>query len=152
MLSTPFMWLSSFSVMPRLKRCFALVVLPSVKLHGRVDVFVGRFTRPSQAGRFDALQRPRRTNHELVSRVLRSAFQRESKPSVLDHPSSLRRATYVAFIKVAAFRISLVLRISFVMRFHGVCVSRSSDGRFKGRPPLSAACPQFHLVSVAKFY
>jgi hypothetical protein len=38
MLSTPFMWPSPFSAMPRLKRCFALVVLPSVKLHGRVDV------------------------------------------------------------------------------------------------------------------
>jgi hypothetical protein len=49
-----------------------------VELYGRVDVFVGRFTRPSQAGRFDALQRPRRTNQDLVSRVMRSAFQKEN--------------------------------------------------------------------------
>jgi hypothetical protein len=51
MLSSPFMWLSPLSAMPRLKRRFASVVLPSMNLHGRVDVFVGRFTRPSQAGR-----------------------------------------------------------------------------------------------------
>jgi hypothetical protein len=55
------------------------MVLPSVKLHGRVDVFVGRFTRPSQAGRFDSTQRPRRTNHEMLSCVLRSAIQRENR-------------------------------------------------------------------------
>jgi hypothetical protein len=39
---------------------------------------MGRFSRPSQAGCFDALQH-KRTNHELVSCVLRSAFQRENR-------------------------------------------------------------------------
>jgi hypothetical protein len=58
--------------------------------------------------------------------------------------SSLRRATYVALFKVAYFRISLVFRLT-LMRFHRVRVSCSSDGRFKGRPPLSAASPGFRL-------
>jgi hypothetical protein len=62
MLSSPFMWPSPLSAVPRLKRCFASVVLPSVKFHERVDVFVGCYTRPSQARRFDALQRPLRTH------------------------------------------------------------------------------------------
>jgi hypothetical protein len=79
MLFTPFMWPSSFSAMPLLIRRFASVVLPSMNLHGRVNVFVGRFTRPSQAGRFDALQRPRRSSHKLVSCVPRGAFRRENQ-------------------------------------------------------------------------
>jgi hypothetical protein len=88
--------------MPRLKRRFASVVLPSVKFHGRVNVFVGRFTRPSQAGRFDALQRPRRTHIPMLSvRPVKRYTERESKPLALDHPSLLRRATSVAFNKVA---------------------------------------------------
>jgi hypothetical protein len=56
-----------------------------LNFHGRVDVLVRRFTRPSQAGRFDALQRPRRSSHKMVLRVPRGAGER-IKSSELEFP------------------------------------------------------------------
>jgi hypothetical protein len=74
--------------------------------------------------------------------------ERESKPSVLDHPSLLRRATYVALIKVAAFRISLVLRIT-EFAFRALQMEGLKGGHRFQRSALSLA---LGLVSVAKFY
>jgi hypothetical protein len=83
-----------------------------MNLHGRVNVFVGCFTRPSQAGCFDALQRPRRSSHKMV---LSEALERESIGA--SHPSLLQRATYVALFKVAYLRISFVFRITLKKLF-----------------------------------
>jgi hypothetical protein len=147
MLFSPFMWPSPFSAMPRLLRHFVSVVLPLMNLHGRVDIFMGRFTRPSQAGRFDALQRPQRSSHKMVSRVPRGAFRRENRCFRRWFIPLRRRATYIALFKVAYFRISFVFSHNprKIIRFHGVRILRSSVGRFQGWPPLPAACPGFHL-------
>jgi hypothetical protein len=108
--------------------------------------FCGSLQRLSQAGCFATLQRPRRSNHKMVLCVPRGAGER-IKASELDHPSSLRRATYVALFKVAYLRISLVFRITLgkIICFHGVRGSRSSVGRFQGRPPLWRPSPDFAL-------
>jgi hypothetical protein len=128
---SPFMWPSPLSAMPRLKRHFTSIVLPFVNFHGRVNVLwvtSSALARPDR--RFDALQRPRRMfpRVALVHPAKRHT-RRESKPPALDHPSSLQRPTTVALIKVADFCISLVLRITLVVRLQGVRVLRSSYGR-----------------------
>jgi hypothetical protein len=131
---------------------FAAAVLLLMNLRGRVNVFVGHFTRPSQAGRFDALLRPRRSSLKKVLCIPRGAGER-IEASELDHPSLLRRATYVALFKVAFFRISLVFRITFEKLFiyteFAFCALQLEGPRTSA---TSAACPGFclGLVSAAK--
>jgi hypothetical protein len=143
----------ALSAMPRLLQRFASAVFPLVNLHGRVDVFVGPFTRPSQAGRFDALRRPRRSSHKMVLCVPRGAWERIEAFGA-SHPSSLRRATYVALFKVAFLRISFVFShnprkiICFTeFVFHALQLEGFKGGHhFGGLPWISP----WALVSVAK--
>jgi hypothetical protein len=123
----PFHVAASFSDASSERR-LASVVLPFVNFHGRVDVlWVASCALARLDGRFDALQRPRRTFPRVaLVRPAKRHTKRESKPPALDHPSSLRRPTTVALNKVADFRISLVLGITLVVRFHRVRISRSS--------------------------
>jgi hypothetical protein len=117
--------------MPRLNRRFASVVFPFVNFHGRVNVlWVASRALARLDGRFDALQRPQRTFPRVAPvHPAKRHTRRESKPPALDHPSSLQRPTTVALIKVADFRIPLVLRTTLVVRLQGVRISRSSYGR-----------------------
>jgi hypothetical protein len=110
--------------MPRLNRRFALVVLPSVRVSQRFSGSLNALLRrdaherprwsPNALARQDALRpwaTPTRT-HSNALRVCKASYRESIKASGVDLPSSLRRVTTVALIKVAYFRISLVLRIT----------------------------------------
>jgi hypothetical protein len=96
-----------------------------------------------------------RTHYQCFLRVCKALYRESIEASGVDLPSSLRRAISVALIKVAYFRISLVLRITFVMRVHEIRVLRSSVWKVLRattafqRPALNLASD---IVSVAKHY
>jgi hypothetical protein len=88
--------------MPRLLWRLASVVLPFMNLHGRVDVFVGRFTRPSQAGRFAPFNDPDAQAARWF-RASREALERESKLSVLDTSLFALKGNLRRFIQGSIF-------------------------------------------------
>jgi hypothetical protein len=124
---------------------FASAVRPLMNLHGRVDVFVGRFRCPSQAGRFDALRRPRCSSHKMVLCVPRGARER-IETSELDYPLRFEgRFMSLHSSSVLSHCFSLVFLHNPRKIIHGVRVLRSSTGGFQGRPLLRRPAPDFAL-------
>jgi hypothetical protein len=80
--------------------------------------------------------------HTLPMVSVHPALYRERiEASGVDHPSSLRGATSVAFNKVAYFCIPLVLRITSLCASMEFAFRALQYGRFKGRPPLFSGLP-----------
>jgi hypothetical protein len=142
MLSSLSCGLRLFSAMPRLKRCFALVALPSVKLHGRVNV---SWVVSHALARLDALtfsDPDAQTTYwfcafcETLFRERIGAFGIGS--SLFASKGDLSRFNQSSCIShISCFTHNLRYALPWSLR--------SSDGRFKGWPPLSAACPESRL-------
>jgi hypothetical protein len=109
-----------------------------------ISIHAGRPT-PSPGGTPCALGDPDAQSFQCYLHVCEALYRESIGASGVDHPSSLRSTTSVALTKVAYFRISFVFVHNYVCASMKFAFRALQNGRFKGRTPLSAACPEFHL-------
>jgi hypothetical protein len=153
------MWPLPLSAMPRLIQRFAGSSTPqrvrqcfsgSLIALARRDALTPRAStpvaqRPCQAGRVAPMGDPDAQSFQCYLHICEALYRESVEDSSVDHPSSLRSATFVALTKVTPFRIFFVFAHNYVCASMKLLFALFKMKGLQGGHRFSAACPESRL-------